>query len=213
MRKALPAVLSETTDQIIRMLTNDVRVIATHQLAEYIFASGKEPLKAAQKLCRKLEAEGLVTRSHTTATFISVAKPLLQVNPTEQHEEPNWGKLGYQNQLRWKIPTKPTTIIQATPKAHGLFGGEPRTSRQHEVEHDLGVSSYYFHLLWVSPELATSWQGEDSIDTSRFDGHRPDAIVVSKGAETVLDVLGRGYDAARIRNLVRHFHNHSLELR
>ena len=205
-------VLSQTTSEVVELLCRDVRVMAAHQIASRFFSGSRTPIRSANRLCRELERSGMAKKSRATVSLIDVSRPLLTWEPNEPDEPIQFESISYANSVRWTRgpQPRPTTVLTATSKAHGLFGGSSREVRNRELEHDLAVSAL---CLQIQQNPDHQWISEDSIDVAMFNGYRPDAIVKSDGGILVLDVLGRGYKPDKIQRTFNHFRDYPMQLR
>jgi len=203
--------LTQTTTDIIETLATKVRLLTTHQIADTWYAKLRRPMESANRVARKLVAEGLAEKIPAVLTVIDVQNPLLRWYP-ETPKLPDFQKLSYANCQRWQTSSRPTTVLRATNNAHGIFGGTPRQVRSRELEHDATVSAVYLEYRKCGRHWTDAWTLEDSLSSRAFLGRLPDAVVTGK-TPTVLDVIGRGYDASKIESIFTHFRDQLLELR
>lgn len=203
----------ETSDQVIEMLCGKVRVVSVQQLAATLFRNSTSPSRAANRLARKLIKRELVESRRVTATLLASALPLTTFIPGQQGRI-NPQRVAYQNTLRWRIAPQPVTVLFATPKATGLFGGVTRDNRPDELEHDLHLASVFLGRSETEPSLWRNWLGECFLHEETFGGGRPDAVVRHTGVarDEVIEVLGRGYDAPKVESIVQAYRDFPLTL-
>lgn len=196
---------------ILQVLARDVRVLTTRQIARYWFRGHCRPLQAADRVVRRLVNDALVETSRAMITVVDVTQPIY-VSPAGDTTAPNFEKLAWQNQKRWRKPLQQATLVVITPLGAAHYGGYARGPRRYEREHDIALSECYLQLWEAIPHVAESWIAEEAIDARRFENKRPDAILSDNG-ETILEVLGRGYNANKIERLFEHFRQYTIQFR
>jgi len=209
--------LTEITSKIAKILATEVRVMTVQQLAEHFYAERKRPVECACRAARKLRSEGYAETWPAMVRHLFLERPLLAWFPEASVPKfgklgvPKFGKLAWQNQKRWNrnFPRK-TICLTSTSKARSEFGGDCRTPRSRELEHDVGVAQLYFHLSWQAPQVAASWKHEDSL--LHTNEKRPDAVIGREGQPVAIDLLGSGYSREKIVGIWKHFRHTRFEL-
>ena len=183
-----------------------VRLFTTRQLAEYFVPDVKDPMRSANKLARKLVADGMAEKKQTTATIIDVSEPLAVVSCETNVGDIDFNKLVYRNEKRWQAATRvTTTVLTPTNKAISTFGGFKRNIRPNELDHDIGVTELFLQIQRNSPEQADGWTIEDTNNgTTDNEKGRPDAILLGTN-QTVIEVVGRRYSADKLQSVVSRF--------
>lgn len=198
------------TTIIAEILSCRVRVLTARQIARHFYAQYKGPMDCARRVIRTLVKQELACAWPVVVAELDVSQPLAVFEP--RTPRPEVGHLAWRNEQRWNKASPARTIcVTATVKALATYGGSCRRPRPLELEHDINVSGIYLSLLDHEPHVAATWLPEDEIETTEFDGRRPDAII-EHDRPVVLDLLGRGYTREKIAGLVRHYQNHILEL-
>ena len=200
--------LTETTTDITMTLCNSVRALTTDHLATHWFSHLKRPKESARRAARKLVAEGFAKTRTAMVTPVDVSSPLLCWAPTTD-SRPNFKSIAATNQARWKQPPKSTTVLTPTAKALGRFGGCQRVIRERELEHDCTVANVFLSL---SEKERENWVLEDALDEQVYRHRRPDAVVCGNPS-VIVDVIGRGYGEAKLRDLWEAFNGSQLEFR
>ena len=204
--------LTETATEMLEVLTRKGRALTRPQIARTWYGHVKTPLESATRIIGKLRLAGLVTSWTAMIADVRAAEPLFQWCPgASVPTRSNFHRIAWINEKRWNVPLKRTTCIAPTKKTHMILGGTPRTIRPRELEHDLLVSDVYLSLRERSPKLSHTWIHEDEMDASGDSGARPDAIVGTR-EQIVIDVLGRGYRAAKIERIWNHHQQSRLLL-
>ncbi|MCA9262587.1 MAG: hypothetical protein KDA60_02015 [Planctomycetales bacterium] len=189
----------DITSELLWTLCHKVRLVTTQQIAAHFYATAPNPCRRATSLCRKLARAGLIEKHCCSLASINVEKPLYSWEPSNG-SRPDFDRLDYQNACRWQSAPKPETTIMATNRARALFGGFPRKVRHNELEHDVALTGVYLRLAARAPSVAQTFQLEDSISPQLFSGRRPDAILPGPPL-SVIDVIGRGYDAKKLQGI------------
>lgn len=192
--------LTDIGYEVLKALTHDVRVVSTDLIGKHLFQKTKEPRKSAAKLVRKLACDDYVTTQNRTIIGIDPHEPLLVCDPSKRIATDVLAKIAYANSRRWKQDTeeKLTVLVQATEKAKVLFGGKARTCRDTEIEHDLALASVFFRQAFRKPEA--HWNLEDQGLFNNND-YRPDAKL-TEDRPVLIEVVGRGYSAAKLTRIV-----------
>lgn len=198
--------LTETMTEIITTLTTKVRLMTTDQLAQAWFSSLKRPKESANRAARKLTSDGLASKSKAMVAYVDATAPMASWKPDAMPKQA-WETISYANQKRWNIPPLATTILTPTNLARSQFGGVKRSIRQAEISHDVTVTSVYLSLPTNQKQ---NWVLEDCL-ADEFNGKRPDAVI-QVAPPILIDVIGRGYSAAKIENIWNQFSNQHVEL-
>ena len=178
----------ESTEGLVRRFARAGRVFTDTQLATR-YADSKRPLVAARKTVERAKQKQLVT------TEWAVLHPILELDsPLAEWKvdaaAPNFERIGYAAQSRWK--RQPLRTLVVTPTVAG--DGTGRTVRARELLHDI-------HVTELGLEFGDAFTHEDRFDeiTWRFD-FRPDGIVSVDGETIAVDFCGR-YSAEKIARI------------
>lgn len=188
---------------LVAAIAAKVRITTTAVLGKVSWNEADNPTRAAQMWVRRQAADGLLTfKSTLSHPLLDLSAPLLDWSPGEH--SPNFGKLSYQAKRRYSERLSLQTTVSATVLAKNRFGGglPNRPVRARELDHDIGVSQVFFHLLQYQPELAAMWLHEDSPCFPRHyrSGDKvPDALIKSS-PEIVVEFGGR-YSAKKLREI------------
>ncbi len=179
------------------------------QLAEHFYWERKRPVECACRAARKLRQEGYAVTWPAMVRHLFLEGPLLNWTPGDS--VPLFGKLAWANQKRWNRTCLGKTIcLSSTRKARSEFGGTCRAPRSCELEHDVNVAQLYLHLGRQTPQVAASWQHEDSFFHARK--KCPDALIESEGQPVAMEFLGRGYSREKIAKIWQHTRHTRFQL-
>lgn len=183
--------------EIAEILATRVRVLTAEQIAETWYPNGRQPVPAAQRVLRRLVAKGLVLASWGMAPpRITLTGPLYRYRACEKTPEPDFGRLAWQAEHRFRRPPVRTLFAQATKAAKLHFGRECRRApRSSELCHDIHVSEVFLSLRKQGQEKL--WKGEDELSGTI----RPDAVL----GEVAVDFIGSGYSKTKIMALHRKY--------
>ncbi len=184
--------------EILLALAQRVRLLSLRQIAREWFEG--EVANARRRL-KALRAANLVQPLTVMARTLPVCQaPIVCWDPGA--EEPAFGKVAYQLQLRWqRRPARRTTIYLATRRAAHLLGGKAKGELKNvtQATHDLGVAEVWLHYRRTQPAIAEAWRGEDSMAHTRRGQKLPDAFLVNEAGATFRVVeFGGAYDADRV---------------
>lgn len=187
-------------DRLLKILTHDVRMISSVQICQL----SPEALdhRGAGRLVAQMASSGFITRR-----VAMVHPPLHLAGPAYEYISGNWlpdfDKLAYLVQERWRAWSQKTYIVSATPKAAALTGGPlpaRRFARDADLAHDLTCTQIF--LDHYESRSDCEWVPEDALPVEewpRTDAVVPDALVRSAQGEVVLELAGRSYSAKRLR--------------
>lgn len=194
-----------TKDELLSLLTQKVRILTEGQIARELFTHCKRPVRAAKSCIRSLEKQGFVaTRCAMSPPELSLASPVLQFTPGD--DLPDFDRVSWQLQSRWKEPPESKRIVFATRKAKLELGGAARgrAPRAKEITHDLHVAEVFFRLRREKPEWALAWVPEDALRESGRTGDIPDAVICLSEKEVIID-FGGSYAAEKLRRMHANF--------
>ncbi len=203
--------LGEVPSEIARILATKVRVLTAHQIAQHFYSGMTDPLACAHRAIRKLAAAGFGHSWHASVTHLEMPTAILERDP-QQVASYSSQQIAWQNAKRWQAGALTrTSCITSTEKSRAYFGGRCRPPRSRELEHDINVAGLYLNLLRTSPEAAITWTHEDSF--TQHSTIRPDATVIDTDGQLVaIDLLGRGYSAEKIAQIIRRHGDGRLRL-
>ena len=203
--------LNGIAEHIAQQLSTKVRVMTVRQIAKYFYSLMKNPTECAYRVIRKLKKLGFGESWPASATHLEMTSSIFDWDP-DQPFSYSAQAIAWQNTKRWqKSQLERTVCITSTEKTRAHFGGNCRRPRNRELEHDINVTGIYLNLLHSSPELARTWQHEDSLPYNN--DTRPDATIVdTDGALVMLDLLGRGYSADKISGIISRHRNYRVRL-
>jgi hypothetical protein len=195
---------------VLRVLATKVRLLTASQIARYYCHDHRYPYRAALRLMRTLQAQGVAEITHCVAGH-ALPWPSLCPSPVAQPAQLDCATLAWRNRLRWRLPLVRTTYITAAPHAAVQLGGHPRVLRPSEREHDMAVASCYLQLQETRPADAAAWLLEDALDELTFADHRPDALICTP-SPIVVEVVGRSYRAHKIQSICQAYADYRLWL-
>lgn len=199
--KALTMTVPKTPDknrQLLRILTNSVRVLTARQAQEVLGEPSHERVKSR---FRRLQSKGLL---RLTTSWI--CPPALDPSPLAAWEPelppPDFFALARTANHRWSAEQSPHMLATATDQARNLFGAvHSRQPRESEVAHDVWVAELYIRRAFRN-ELQ-SWVHEDGFDDLFPEGNRPDAALVTTEGNAkaiAMELLGK-YRQEKIEQL------------
>lgn len=194
--------------EILDALTLRVRVMSINQVAHTWFGRTAEPARYAARRLSALAAAGLIDQHSMPARpELLLHHPLVTWTPDTA--PPDFDRLAYTLEVRWKAPAVPTHIVIASRAAGNWMGGSGgRLPRRSEVSHDLTLARLYLTWCVGGPRAGRRWISEASLRQEGFgdDDRLPDAIVEEDGRRRVIE-LGGVYGAAKLRG----FHEFCVE--
>jgi hypothetical protein len=198
---------------VLRVLTQRVRVLAVDQVARHWFGGEQRARARSRRLCRDLERRGLVeVREMVAHEPLRLSAPLVRWEPGLPL--PEWSPVVTQLRRRWTGRPGRVTVLHATRAAAALcsgFGG--RGSRRPEVSHDLSLSELFLRLRCSHPELAATWISEAALLAGGW-GRRcpvPDATI-TPACGTVFLEMGGSYKIDKLQCVLTFCLAHNLSL-
>lgn len=195
------AELTVRDTEIIRALTEHIRVFSVGQIARTWWGTSKNAVQNTADRLRVLEHDGLVELHRAPAhPEIEITAPVLTWQPGD--EEPDLGATSYRLQRRWNQHPTMTLCVYASRQAMNRFGGHGgRPSREIERTHDIHMSAVYLLYRDRSPEKLTGWVFEERIKQERkrekFE-RLPDVILRSPGEPERAIEFGGAYSKAKL---------------
>jgi hypothetical protein len=183
---------------IVQALVQKVRLFSQRQIVDHWWngelANTRRRLK---RLADRRLLMRIVVMARPAPAFES---PLVTWSPG--NEEPDFGKIAYRCQSRWRrSPPRPCVVWLATETAAQIYGGAARGELKHPTQatHDLGVAAVWLRLNQIAPEWASAWRGEDLMAHTRRGQKLPDAFLVNDRDQVIWVIeFGGGYDAERV---------------
>jgi hypothetical protein len=185
--------------EIVDGLGLRVRVFSQRQIADHWF--GGEVVNARRRL-KRLSAAGLTKR---LTVYARPLPPLVEPQAIWRPGEnaPDLGPVAYALHERWRLhPPRQCAVWIATERAAQLLGGMRRgeLARPIQVSHDLGLAAVWLRLREVAPQLAASWQSEDSLAHTRVGQKLPDAFIFDANEQVTWVIeFGGAYDRDRLQ--------------
>lgn len=194
-------IVSQIEEQILETLLWKVRVIALRQLKRFLGCD-------LDSVLRSLKRKGYIEQITLRTQLLDLASPLYSWNPAEQESSPDFWKISWQAESRFKrVPTFEEQVFLATDLACRHFGGVGGKLRQpFQLLHDLGTASMFVAKSSSNFERTNRWKSEDVI--RRYFRHLkirkiPDAAEFSNDAVSrVFEFAGRDYSG----NYIKTFH-------
>lgn len=160
-KEAKNAELTDRDYEILRTLTQKVRVLTSKQAALAWWGEGTQAQKLAQGRLSVLVREGLLARDELMVhPELVLNRPVVEWRPGD--EEPDFGAVAYRLKSRWAATLQPTALFLATKAANRLVGGYigDRRPRRAEATHDVHLAAVYLWLRSHHPEDALAWDSE-----------------------------------------------------
>jgi len=199
--------LQNTSDmnlELLRVLTNSVRVLSAQQAQKAIDEPAIERVK---NRLRRLQAKGLLRLSVAWVCPPKLAaSPLVAWKP--HAPPPSFVELARSAYRRWSAERFPEMIAVATDHARNLYSTvKVRGPRESETAHDVWVAELF--LCRYANHPLYSWLHEDGFGEIFPDGNRPDAALVGtgEGPELIAIELLGNYRSSKIEQ----YHNYCLE--
>ena len=194
-------IVSQVEEQILETLLWKVRVIAFTQLKRFLGCD-------LESVLRSLKRKGYIEQITLRTQLLDLACPLYSWNPAEHESSPDFWKISWQAESRFKrVPTFDEQLFLATDLACRHFGGVGGKLRQpFQLLHDLGTASMFVAKSSSHFEQANRWKSEDVI--RRYFRHLkirkiPDAAGISnESVSRVFEFAGRDYSG----NYIKTFH-------
>lgn len=181
-------------------LTHKVRYLSGPQIAETWWSASDSGRRQARARLLQLVKMGLIERRAILAhPMLPLAEAVSEWSPGAN--APDFERVAYRLQSRWKEPERQQTIYFATKAATKRFGGAAEgLVHAYQITHDLHVSAMYLRLLETSAELALRWTPEALLAPllPRFSKIPDAAFVESSGRITRILEFGGRYDARRV---------------
>jgi hypothetical protein len=199
---------------IVSTLTQKVRFLSVDQVIGHWWPVAATRDRNARREIAALVDAGYLARQSLLATPLPpLEAPVFTWQPGEP--EPAYGALSYQLQRRWTAGVREVTVLVATRKALGLFGGVAAGVRvPDQATHDLAMGAIYLQFLRHAPDAARQWVSEDGLARLQSQERRaetgargrvrldkvPDAALVdAHGRRLKLIEFGGSYHAARVK--------------
>jgi hypothetical protein len=195
--------LTPRDEQIVRMLTNRLRLLGVGQVARKWWAG--HAIETARARLRKLAGAGLIELTTVMAhPEIILSAPVLTWRPG--NVDPDFGPIAYRLKRRWTQPRIATAIAHATRRSASMFGGHTggRGPRPTETTHELHLAQVYLHLERDDPSSAERWVSERELYAEGWGRNErlPDAIIRHGGSESppvrVIE-FGGAYSKAKLQ--------------
>ncbi len=187
--------------QILRALTEHVRVFSIAQIARTWWPDSKNGVQNVGDRLKILAAENLVEIKRAPAhPEIEMIAPVIDWTPGDP--QPDLGSSSYTLQARWNQHPVITGCVSATRIAMNRFGGHGgRPPREIERTHDIHMAAVYLLYRRRAPELLSGWVFEERIKQERkrekFE-RLPDVMLRSSaGPERVVE-FGGAYSKAKL---------------
>ncbi len=199
--RAAPSIrLTKRDHDVLETLTLKVRLLALSQIATTWWGTLSLPERASAKRLAELQKADLVVGERLAIhPLLLLERPLAIWQP--DLPAPNFSKLEYACQSRWKEAPEPTWLYYASKKAAKRYGGRGgKLKKRFQRTHDVHLSEVYLHLLRERPEDAAQWISEDDPRVSRGKGEKtPDAFLIASDGRPVrvVDFAG-AYSAKRL---------------
>ena len=189
--------LSPMDCKLLSRLTHRVKVFSMEQVATLWNAK----LRSTRTRLQRLECLGFVSVSvRMSAPDYDLDRPLVVWKRGEP--TPIFRQIVRVLRTRWGGPLLPVTVVTATKKAAGRFGGLIRPVRNSELSHDLALSSVFLQKVTESPELEVRWISEVHLVERWSPGEPvPDALLKLPPHGQVVEVGGSSYRAAKLVQL------------
>lgn len=179
---------------VMELLARWARFLSINQVASLF--DGNNPTRRAERLARRLESQGLVSRRRIIARPSVPAVPLLVFKTGQQ--PPDFSLLSSKCRARWGQPTRSVDILQLTAdgaKAMGAF--RPRKIRKSEATHDLQMAEVA--IAFWKRETVAEWLRDDALSKAKRWGQIvPDAEVCFKGGGRAVVECGGTYSAQKL---------------
>ena len=205
MNQSVNAISRDTTVgvKIAMALARQVKVLSSQQIASiWGNDTGDESLNGI--LCQLVES-GLVTKSEWNVVPPPIDEcPAFTWRPADA--APDGWRLSKQFRLRWKQPTRPIDVFQATVKAGRLFGSLCGSMiRTIEQQHDLLLSQVFVLYHERLPQLVPFWVGEHAMPVAERGVKNPDAFLIDNRGEPrrVIESAG-AYSQEQVESFHRH---------
>ena len=193
---------------ILELLTLRTRVATREQLLRFAKLYPAEMPRVASILS-SLEQSGYLISHRLTVPLLRFKYPVYAWEPGSV--APDFHEIANLLTARsYAAPWRAVRLYWAARKAESLTGGLSGVNRQPlQVQHDLGTTAAYLHLLAHDPLEADRWLGEDILlrdFPSRLPRKRPDAAVIEDDGEpTRLIEIGGVYSPEDLRRIHRHY--------
>lgn len=194
--------ITDRDREIVGTLLEKVRMVSHPQAASTWWRGNT---RAAARRLRRLAAGGWVIGERLLARpLLALDAPLFAWEPGDP--PPDYGRLSYRAQARWREPAVPTLVWYAGPVAAARLGGHARGAvKNHcQVTHDLHVAALYLKLLRSGDPRATAWVGEDALPPGLLGSYVPDAVLMHRGMPVRAIEFGGAYPPERFER----FHEH-----
>ena len=192
---------SEPSTDLLELLTKKVRLVSTRQVAREFFSHCKHPIAAANRQIERLEKIGILqTERAMCHTVMALAGPVFEFEPGG--DIPDFNRVAWQLQSRWKEPLLNTSVAFATKKAMAAFGGVcgGRSPRPGEITHDIHVAEVFFRFSRERPDWADAWVSEDVLRKEGRIGEIPDSVIHLSDNDVIID-FGGSYSAAKLKRM------------
>lgn len=176
-----PALETDVGVKIAMALACQVKVLSVQQIAS-IWGKDFSADSLNGTLCQLVES-GLVTKSEWNVVPPPIDEcPAFTWRPADP--APDGWRLSKQFRLRWKQPTQPINVFQATTKAGRLFGSRCGSMiRTIEQQHDLLLSQVFVLYHQRLPQLVPFWVGEHAMPVAERGVKNPDAFLIDNQGE------------------------------
>jgi hypothetical protein len=184
---------------LLEMLTHRIRILSVPQIRH---VTGVASYDDVVQLLAALELQMLIERRSVLARpVLELVLPVIAWQPGMQM--PDFGKAAYQLKSRWKVPARPTDIVQVSRRAAKRFGGYlggrwPRTS---EITHELNLAEVFLRHEKQKSEEAAVWIPEAQLyaEGRGFRERIPDAVIRRGGRDLRVVEFGGSYGKAKLQ--------------
>ena len=178
-------------EEIVRTLTNKVRVLAVQQAARVWWSDTRWGRSRAKQTLLELAIEDLLrVRRVLSRPIRRLAEPLAAWHVGSQ--TPDFASLVRLLHRRAMVPAKMLSVVFATEKSFALFSSHRvATIKLTQMTHDLHVSEVFLH--YRDHGLAEAWLSEDQLPADWPMRERPDAVLLN-WRKTIVHAIEYGGD-------------------
>ena len=200
--------LTKRDVEILETLAYRVRFFSLEQICRTWWSgSGVDCSTAQRRLNRLVKAGWLVHSVVSVPPELELEGPVFCWSPGD--EEPDFYKLAWAFQKRWRELPRNTHIYYVGPAARRRFGGRAGgPKRLTQIRHDLHIGTVYLRLMETTSDVVNRWISEDDLAKERKDQKLPDGLLRATATEPEIVIEFAGaYDAEHIQS----FHVDCLE--
>jgi hypothetical protein len=188
-------------EQIVRVLTNSVRVMTIVQVARTWWTDTRWGRDRASAAMKRLASEGWLHVQRALARPVqSFVSPLIAWRPGRRR--PEFDAVARSLHQRAMADAKPVKVVFAASRAVIFFGtGRAPSVKLTQLTHDLNVSELYLHHR-RNGLSDRCWASEDRLPRDWPLKERPDALLRNEAGDVVRAVeYGGDYPASRLAEL------------